>query len=449
MTEQTPRYLAGHLAPVPDEIEALDLQVTGALPTELTGRYFRNGPNPKPGEDSGHWFTGHGMIHGVRLNQGRAEWYRNRWVRTKRLTEGASMIHADGSRDLDAGAANTSVIEHGGKIFALMETSHPYEMSPDLDTLGPCDFNGRLTTGMTAHPKEDPETGELHLFDYGVMPPFLTYHRLSADGELITNFPVQVPGPTMMHDFAITKNHVVWLDLPVVFDRELVGHGMPYQWNDKYTSRIGVMSKDGPIVQWFDVEPCYVYHVGNAREDEQGRIVLDAIRYNREAWFTGWSNIGGTAPRAEQAAAAAVSNLHRWILDPATGKVIEQVLDEGAAEFPTVDDRRVGLPNRYLYAVDQSAIIKFDSDRGVVARHELGENWRAGEAVFVPAEDSSGEDEGWLLSIVTNTDPAVASQLLVHDATDLTAKPVASVLLPRRVPAGFHGSWIPDGELTR
>ena len=71
-----------------------------------------------------------------------------------------------------------------------METSHPYEMSPDLDTLGPCDFNGRLTTGMTAHPKEDPETGELHLFDYGVEPPFLTYHRLSADGELVTNFPV-------------------------------------------------------------------------------------------------------------------------------------------------------------------------------------------------------------------------------------------------------------------
>ena len=94
MSEQTPNYLAGHLAPVPDEIEALDLQVTGALPTELTGRYFRNGPNPKPGQDTGHWFTGDGMIHGVRLNQGRAEWYRNRWVRTKRLVEGASMLHA-------------------------------------------------------------------------------------------------------------------------------------------------------------------------------------------------------------------------------------------------------------------------------------------------------------------------------------------------------------------
>ncbi|MBB5893715.1 carotenoid oxygenase family protein [Kutzneria kofuensis] len=447
MTESTPSYLAGHLAPVADEIEAVDLQVEGALPTELTGRYFRNGPNPVPGEDSGHWFTGHGMLHGVRLNQGRAEWYRNRWVRTKAM-DGVPFHRPDGTVDLAAGAANTSVVKHGGKVFALMETSYPYEISRELDTLGPCDFNGRLTTGMTAHPKEDPETGELHLFDYGMRPPFLTYHRLSAAGELVASFPVQVAGPTMMHDFAITRNHVVWLDLPVVFDMELVGRGMPYQWSDKYTSRIGLMGKDDPTVRWFDVEPCYVFHVGNAREDEQGRVVLDAIRYSRDAWFQSWSRSGG-APRAEQAAALAVSKLHRWILDPATGKVTEQELDDGNAEFPTVDDRRVGLPNRYLYAVDSAAIIKYDTDRGQVARHELGENWHAGEAVFVPAADSSGEDEGWLLSIVTNSDPTVASQLLVHDATDLAAKPVASVLLPRRVPAGFHGSWIPDGELAR
>ncbi|EWM16023.1 carotenoid oxygenase family protein [Kutzneria sp. 744] len=445
MTEPTPNYLTGHLAPVDDEIQAFDLHVEGALPTELTGRYFRNGPNPRPGDDPGHWFIGAGMIHGIRLDQGRAEWYRNRWVRTKN----APFHRPDGTVDLAAGAANTSVIEHGGKIFALMETSYPYEMTPELDTVGPCDFGGRLTTGMTAHPKEDPETGELHLFDYSVRPPFLTYHRLSADGELVTSFPVQVPGPTMMHDFAVTKNHIVWLDLPIVFDREMVGRGMPYQWNDKYTSRIGVMGKDSATVQWFEVEPCYVFHVGNAREDEQGRIVLDAIRYSREAWFKTWSRTGGATPQAEQAAAAAVSKLHRWILDPATGKVTEQQLDDGSAEFPTVDDRRVGLPNRYLYAVSDHAIIKYDSDRGQIARHELGADWRAGEAVFVPATDSAGEDEGWLLSIVTNTDPTVASQLLVHDATDVAAKPVASVQLPRRVPAGFHGSWISDGELSR
>ncbi|GAB2713182.1 carotenoid oxygenase family protein [Kitasatospora kifunensis] len=447
MSEHTPSYLAGHLAPVPDEIEAVGLHVTGVLPTELTGRYFRNGPNPLPGEDSGHWFTGHGMLHGVRLEKGRAAWYRNRWVRTKRL-EGAPPIGPDGTRDLAAGAANTSVIEHGGRIFALTETSRPYEMSPELDTLGPCDFGGRLTTGMTAHPKEDPLTGELHLFDYGMRPPFLTYHRLTAAGELATSFPVQVPGPTMMHDLAITPNHIVWLDLPVVFQPELVGRGMPYQWSDHYTARIGLMGKSDPTVQWFDIEPCYVFHIGNAHEDDRGRVTLDAIRYSREAWFSTWSRIGG-APRAEQAARLAVATLHRWTLDPATGTVTEHALDDGNVEFPTVDDRLVGLPNRYLYAVDTHAIVKYDGDHGQIARHELGEDWHAGEAVFVPADDSTGEDEGWLLSIVTHRDPAVASRLLVHDATDLAAEPVATVHLPRRVPAGFHGSWIPDTELHR
>lgn len=85
MTVSTPPYLTGHMAPVPDETEARDLPVTGVLPPELTGRCFRNGPNPLPGEDPGHWFGGHGMLHGIRLRDGRARWYRNRWVRTSLL----------------------------------------------------------------------------------------------------------------------------------------------------------------------------------------------------------------------------------------------------------------------------------------------------------------------------------------------------------------------------
>lgn len=144
-------YLEGHLAPVPDEIDAVDLPVTGVLPEELTGRYFRNGPNPKPGVDPGSWFAGDGMIHGVRLRDGRAEWYRNRWVRTSRFTHDAPYVTERGP-DRAAVQANTHVIHHAGKILALVEAGFPYEMSGELDTVGPCDFGGRLTTGMTAHP---------------------------------------------------------------------------------------------------------------------------------------------------------------------------------------------------------------------------------------------------------------------------------------------------------
>jgi carotenoid cleavage dioxygenase-like enzyme len=460
-----PLWLRGHLAPVPDEIDAVDLEVTGTLPAELTGRYLRNGPNPLPGTDSGHWFTGHGMIHGVRLREGRAEWYRNRWVRTRKLDDNRPFLRDDFSIDRTAVHANTHVIPHAGKLLALVEVGFPYEVTPELETVGPCDFDGLLTGGMTAHPKEDPVTGELLFFGYGFTEPYLTYHRLSADGRLVESREVQVPGPTMMHDFAITENHVVWLDLPVVFDLELAGQGsMPFRWDDAYGARLGVMPRngDGPV-RWFDVDPCYVFHVGNAHEDEQGRVVLDGARYRPADFAAVWSETGGpvatdaaleatanpaTANLATDPATAVAANgaarLHRWTLDPATGKATEELLDDRGIEFPTHDDARTGHAHRYLYAVaDRGAIVKYDVRSGSSAALELGADMAPGEAVFVPADGARAEDEGWLLSIVSDR-AGKGSELLVLDAADLSR--TASVRLPRRVPAGFHGSWIPDAD---
>ncbi|MFI6521831.1 carotenoid oxygenase family protein [Spirillospora sp. NPDC050679] len=440
----TPRtWLEGHLAPVPDETDAVDLAVTGHLPPELTGRYFRNGPNPLPGKPSGHWFTGHGMIHGLRLRDGRAEWYRNRWVRTRLLTDGAPFLRPDLTFDRTAVQANTHVVPHAGKILALVEVGFPYEMTPELETVGPHDFGGRLTGAMTAHPKQDPVTGELLFFGYGFTPPYLTYHRLSADGRLVESREVEVPGPTMMHDFAITEHHVVWLDLPVVFDLDLAiaGGGMPYRWDDGYGARIGVMPRAGGPVRWFEVDPCYVFHVGNAFEDEAGRIVLDGARYRPADFAAIWADIGGSADPAARAAATGKARLHRWTLDPASGKAAEQALDERGVEFPTHDDARTGHGHRYLYTVADDAIVKYDVRAGTSRSLELGPGAAAGEAVFVPAGRRAAEDEGWLLSIVSDR-AGRGSELLVLDAADLSR--VASVALPRRVPAGFHGSWIPD-----
>jgi carotenoid cleavage dioxygenase len=432
-------YLAGHLAPLPDEIDATDLTVTGTLPTELTGRYFRNGPNPLPGEDAGHQFVGHGMIHGVRLVDGRAEWYRNRWVRTRRL-DGAPLVRADGTIDLAANPANTHVIQHGERILALCEVGLPYLLTPELDTVGPCDFDGRLTTAVTAHPKQDPVTGELHLFGYGVTPPYLTYHRLSAAGELVETREVEVPGPTMMHDFAITERHLVWLDLPVVFDPALLGAGLPYRWDDGYGARVGVLRRDGGArVTWFDVDPCYVFHVGNAHEDADGRIVLDVVRYGVAEFADLWSRLSDSRTPAATAARSAGGRLHRWVLDPVTATRREQPLDDRAVEFPTLNEARIGRTNRYLYVVGEEAIGKYDTHTGETRWHHLGAGRAPDEAVFVPAADARSEDEGWLLSVVSDR---AGSDLLVLDAAALTAQ--ATVRLPRRVPAGFHGSWIPD-----
>ena len=447
-TGTVPLYLAGHMAPVADEIEAYELPVAGALPPELTGRYLRNGPNPLPGEDPGHWFAGHGMLHGVRLRDGRAEWYRNRWVRTGALA-GRRYLSEDGTIDRTAVHANTHVIEHSGRILALVESGFPYEVTGELDTVGPVDFDGRLTTAMTAHPKIDPATGELHFFGYGVLPPYVTYHRLSADGQLVQSAPIEVPGPTMMHDFAITENHAVFLDLPMTFQPR---QGLPFGWSDEYGARLGVMPLARPgEVRWFEIDPCFVFHVGNAHEDAAGRIVLDLARYSRDSIADLWESIGGARHPTGPGAAAAVTGLariNRFTLDPATGTASAVELDERGVEFPTVDDDLVGRPSRYLYAVADSgadaAIVRFDGQLGTTTAYELGTDVVAGEAVFVPASGADrAEDDGWLVSIITRRDGS-ASQLLVLDATDVAGEPVAAVTLPRGVPAGFHGSWIPD-----
>jgi carotenoid cleavage dioxygenase-like enzyme len=212
-----------------------------------------------------------------------------------------------------------------------------------------------------------------------------------------------------------------------------------------------VMALDRPgDVRWFPIDPCYVFHVGGARTDDAGRIVLDACRYSAADAVVMWDRLGGRP--AVPAAAAAVlgaARLYRWVLDPATGRVTETARDDRPSEFPTLDDRRIGRPSRHLYAVSQgsrtSAIVKYDEVSGAVTAHELGEASVAGEAVFVPAEGGMAEDDGWLLTITTRRDRS-GSQLLVLDATDVAGPPVAAVTLPRAVPMDFHGSWIPDAE---
>ena len=435
-----PFHLRDNYAPVKDEVTAFDLPVQGAIPPALRGRYVRNGPNPKSGQ-SPHWFFGDGMLHGVNLSGGRAAWYRNRWVRTRSLLEDASRFGPDGEVDLTVGVANTHVVAHAGRILALVESSFPTEVTRELDTVGWFDFGGRLKTAMTAHPKLCPRTGELHFFGYSFRPPFLTYHRADANGQLVQTEVIEVPGPTMVHDFAITDRHVVFMDLPVVFDLELAMAGtMPYRWSDDYGARVGLMPRGGSNrdVKWFEIAPCYVFHPLNAYEDA-GAVVMDVVRYP-ELW------------RGSSTAAIAAPALHRWRVDPAAGRVTEQALDDRAVEFPRCDERCVGLPHRYGYAVytrnavDEStgtAIVKYDLRGSGSATHDFGPGRLPAEPVFVPAGPAAGEDEGWVLSYVYDS-ARDGSDLVILDAANFASRPVATIALPQRVPFGFHGSFIPD-----
>jgi carotenoid cleavage dioxygenase len=424
-----PLYLSGNYAPVTDEITACDLTTEGTIPPELTGWYLRNGPNPHDAA-AGHWFFGDGMVHGVRLANGRATAYRNRWVRTSTFLDGRRPT--GGTEDLTAGTANTHVVRHAGRILALVESSLPYELAPDLDTIGPYDFHGRLRTRMTAHPKVCPATGELHFFGYrAASAPYLTYHRADAAGNLVVHRPVHDVGPTMMHDFALTARHVVFLDLPVVFDPGLARQGgtMPYRWDDGYGARLGVLRRDDPhgAIRWHTIDPCYVFHTLNAHDDGT-KVVLTVVRYP-ELWRD--------SRRFDQS-----GTLWRWTVDLADGTVTERQLDDRDCEFPRIDDRLAGLDARYGTTVASGVLLRYDLHTGSVTEHPFEQDQRPSEAAFAPADDQPG-GAGWLMSYVYDA-ATDTSDLVILDATDLAAAPVATIHLPRRVPFGFHGNWLPD-----
>jgi carotenoid cleavage dioxygenase-like enzyme len=444
-------YLRGNYGPVTTEETVTDLPITGDLPRSLNGRYLRNGPNPigSPDPATYHWFTGEGMVHGIRLGDGAARWYRNRWVRSADVAAALGEPARPGPvvEGMDF-AANTNVIEHARRTYAIVEAgARPYELTEDLDTVGPSDFDGTLPGGYTAHPKRDPETGELHAISYyWAWGNQVQYTVVDPGGRVRRIVDVPVGGPVSVHDMSLTTRYAVIYDLPVLFSPEAVAEGaaFPYRWANDYESRVGLLPQEGTAddVVWCDVEPCYVFHPMNGF-DEDGHVVVDVVRHPKmfDTHVTGPDE----GPPV----------LERWRIDPAVGKVVTSLLDDRPQEFPRVDERVVGRVHRYGYSAGLDAgkdkdepgftlggaLVKQDLVSGASEVHHVP--GIAGEAVFVPEHDTAEEDEGFVLSLVY--DPARdASDLLVLHAQDFTGDPVATVHLPVRVPYGFHGNWAPD-----
>ncbi len=430
----TPWWMSGNYAPITDELTLADVPVLGKLPAGLSGRYLRNGFNPR-GKTPMHWFFGNGMVHGFEIRDGRVS-YRNRYVHTPYLDDDMDVFSAIG--DLRASPANTHIIEHGGRLLTLEEAHLPWEVDADLGTVGCFDYDGKLTTPMTAHPKLCPETGELLFFGYQFFTePYLTYHRADPQGRLVQSEVIDIPRPVMMHDFNITRNHVVFMDLPIVFELEKGG----FHFDRSVPGRLGVMPRTGSNadITWYEIEPCSVFHALNAfeRDDE---IVLQVCR-QPSLMEQGMNDLG------EQA------TLWKWTIDQAAGAVKEEQLDDRYGDFPRVDDRRVGLPARYGYLaqlhdatspLSGNEIHKYDLQTGAVETHVLGgESVHTFEPVFAPAGPDAGEDEGWIL-VLAHDDATDVTALHVIEAQDFTADPVATVPLPQRIPFGAHGSWLPD-----
>lgn len=455
MAEPTVDINAGVLAPVADEIDVVDLPVTGRLPTELDGVLVRNGPNPFSGRFEAvagadpmlTWWVAPAMVHGVALGDGRARWYRNRWVRT----DGWHHHHGSGPAATgDQGGAetnpNVNVIRHHGATLALAEGALPVEIDDRLATVGPTDLGGALVGGsgrggMTAHPKIEPVSGELRYIRADWQAPYLRYGVLDRTGRPVVDQVIDVDEPAMMHDVAITATRTLFLDLNVAYDFELLHHGqpIPLRWRDDRPARIGVIDRAGGTVRWIEIAPCFVQHVINAHDVGDDTVVLDVVRYRSFLRFD--RDAGGYAPNPLGVP---------WRYTIRLGErpsVAETPLDDRHVELPRIDDRRTGRANRFAYAVEQPTdtemrgVIAYDLVDGGATRFAVPPGDQNSEPVFVPRTAEGAEGDGWLLVAVYRA-ATDTTDVVVLDAAAIDAGPVATVHLPRRIPAGFHGAWL-------
>jgi len=441
-------YLANNLAPVHEEVTVTDLRVTGTIPTELTGRYLRNGPNPAGpvNEAKYHWFSGHGMVHGIRLRDGRAEWYRNRWVRTKGVCDiiGGTPPPSDWPADHPSFPANTNVIGHAGRTYAIVEAgSPPIEMSYELDTVRVSSLGGTLPMAFSAHPKRDPKSGELHVMTYywgwGNQ---VQYLLVGTDGRVRKHVDIPLPGGPMLHDMAITEKYALVFDLPCVFnlDAAMKGASLPYYWDHDYEARIGFMPLDGGAddIKWVTIDPCYVFHPMNAYDDGD-EVVLDAARHPK------------MFDRERRGPSEGDPVLTRWRLNPSTGAAKEETVNDRPQEFPRINESLIGRSYRYGYSAGvgtgfaQDTLMKTDLTTFAVQARTDQPRYGYGEPVFVAREGAVAEDDGWVMALRHDTQNDT-SDLAIFDARAITDEAVAVVHLPVRVPNGFHGNWVPDGN---
>lgn len=440
-------FLTGIHTPMDREVTLDTLKVAGTIPPELDGLYVRIGPNPvkPPNPAAYHWFMGDGMVHGVRLQAGRALWYRNRWIRSNAVSAALGEPPAPGPRNARSDTVNTNVLGHAGKTWALVEAGgYPVQINAELETVAHNPFEGTLQSSFSAHPHLDPQTGEMHAICYNG-PDLNTIRHVvvGRDGRVRREEPIAVSHGPSIHDCMLTRNFVLVFDLPVTFSMKtlLAGHPFPYSWNPAHAARVGLLPREGKgsDILWCEVEPCYVFHPCNAFETEEGRVIVDVVAH--ETMFA----------QSTQGPDSKKVMFERWSIDPGARRVARKVIDPVAQEFPRMDERRIGQPYRYAYSVplarDDAAfisathLIKHDLETGKREVHEFGPQRYPGEFVFVPESPQSAEDQGWLMGYVINT-AEQTTDLVIINARDFCGRPQAVITIPHRVPPGFHGNWV-------
>jgi carotenoid cleavage dioxygenase-like enzyme len=443
-----PYWVQGNFRPVSVEETITDLRVTGTIPSDLSGLFVRNGSNTKADTEPLHWFLGDGMVHGVRIADGKAQWYRNRYVQTPLAAAGKDILNMGGPPGQANNQSNVSVIHHAGKLLALGEVGWPFELdTADLATVGAWSYEGKLGETMTAHPKIDPDTGRMHFFGYEFLTPRLTYYAASADGALDVVSPIPVDHATMVHDFAVTDRDAIFWIGPVLFGADEANPypAVPFHWDETGPCKVGVMPLDGSgdQIRWVDIDPCYVFHGLNAHRE--GDDVVVQVSKLPEAF----GRRGDLVP----------PQLTEWRIG--TGgtdlTIRESQLYDREMDLPTHDRRFTGRPTRHgwlattfgpesEYGFELGGLAHVDLDKGTEDVWDPGANLRAGEGFFVPAGETAPEGEGWVLTYIWDRTTDTSS-LAIFDAQAVAEGPVAQVHLGVRVPFGFHGWWVDESLL--
>ena len=458
-------YLQGFFAPVSDEVTVLSPKVIGEIPRDLHGAYVRNGPNPTHmPTDLHHWFDGDGMLHAVYFENGKAE-YRNRYIRSQdHLADlnggcGAGGVllpaHRERGEKVYKDTANTDVVVHNGQLMGLWYISGtPVRVHPrTLETIGDESFGGKLPRHVSAHSKVDNVTGEFAFFDYSLYEPWMSFGVVSKD-NVLTNFDrVELPGPRLPHDMGLTENYIILHDLPIVFTEQGLRQNLWRIQQRNQPARFGVVPRNGrgSDIRWFEPDPCYIYHVTNSWEDGDD-VVMHACKMVPHGY-------GPNAAYGDYAAMVAVLKLHavpvEWRMNMRTGAVKFRQLDDAFGEFPAINQDYSGRKSKWSYHVSMApselllfdGLYKYNLETGARQGYKFEPGWFGSEAAFAPRIGAKDEDDGYVVTFVQAADRS-HSEVQIIDAKNFEDGPVARVILPVRVPNGFHATWARGDQIA-
>jgi carotenoid cleavage dioxygenase-like enzyme len=456
-------YLQGNYAPVDKESDFShdELRIEGEIPKQLVGAFMRDGANVA--YQPNHYvypLDGDGMVHAVYFKDGKVE-YKNRWVQTNHLKTERKVDHmVYGSvgkvvpvpqEIIDVGGepspvrntANTNVIYHGNKLFAMWEGGFPHLMNNDLSTVGLYDYEGALQPGdaLTAHPKVCPDTGQLITCTQRWDSADYTVQIFDKDGKHMKAIPITFPRKGIIHDLQITENYVIVFYAPAFHSLEKAMKGEdPFMWEPELGTKIIAIARDGSGNNLeFETEAFFSWHFCNGYE-EDGKIIIDYVWINSIPFTSAQGSGTEKQPR----------RMYRMTLDLENKAVTNDRFSEIFCEFSRIDERRMGKKYRYGFAASSNrdwgdahgynCTGRFDFETGETTLVEYGEEANAGEPVYVPNPDSDREEDGWLMCFVYNPDEGAF--LSIVSAGNFAAGPIAKVHIPTRVPNGFHANWM-------